>query len=83
MSIITPEQRDLFTAFEMVMDIACNCGCRLEELNGKAYLVWEDNDTLDKMVIDIATSEQLDEDSKEYIKLVYDEDYEDEEDEDA
>lgn len=82
MSVITPEQRDLFTAFEMVMDVACNCSLQLEELNGKAYLVWEDNDTLDKMVIDIATSEQLDEDSKEYNYLIYEEEM-DEEDEDA
>ena len=82
MSTITPEQRDLFTAFEMVMDITCNCSLQLEELNGKAYLVWEDDDTLDKMVIDIAASEQLDEDSKEYKYLIYEEEM-DEEDEDA
>lgn len=79
MSIITPEQRDLFQALKYIIESHDDCTLNMEELNNKIYFVYEISDTNERIVYDYESYEELDEDSPEYIKLVYDEDYEDEE----
>lgn len=83
MSIITSEQRELFHVVSNIVEHYCNCRCEIQEFNGKAYLIYGNYDTNERYIVNALTDEEIEEGTKEYkelVKYLWDEDYEDEED---